>query len=97
VAPSCLARSEVVQSNKLARAANRAALLHTSSASPTHFVLNMRAEAEGIPMKRALGLTRHQHVGLGGTDATLDVLYKNRRPLAVIPDTTVRDFGHETM
>lgn len=30
-------------------------------------------------------------MGLGGTGATLDALYKNQRFTAVIPDTAIRD------
>jgi len=37
------------------------------------------------------GVASHQQMGLGGTDTTLEALYKNQRLTAVIPDTAIRD------
>jgi hypothetical protein len=42
-----------------------------------------------------LGNALHQHVGLGGTSATLMSLYKTCVRLAVIPDTRVCEDDHE--
>jgi len=62
---------------------------------PDHFVRTHRHSMSvlSLLMKQSfdmgLGNALHQHVGLGGTSATLMSLYKTCVRLAVIPDTRV--------